>query len=377
MRKGKVAMNPLRQLDEFGQALWLDDIHRELITGGDLQRLIEEDGLRGMTSNPAIFNKAISDSADYDEDLRALRGKGQSLEKIFEALAVKDVQMAADVFRPLFERTAGEHGFVSLEVNPHLARETAGTIDEARRLWKSVSRPNVFIKVPATREGLPAIEQLISEGMNINVTLLFGLPRYRAVADAYITGLEKRVRRGDPVDGVRSVASFFLSRIDALLDPRLEHIATQCGGNSALAKELRGEAAIASAKMAYQIYREIFGGSRWKKLADRQALPQWLLWASTSTKNPDYSELKYVEALIGPDTINTLPMETLEAYRDHGQGQPLLEENLVHARHVLEQLPKVGIDIDQATRQLEEEGIEKFRRSFDALLETLEREIPV
>ena len=370
-------MNPLKRLGELGQAFWLDDIHRELMTSGGLRRLIDEDGLRGMTSNPAIFKKAITESSDYDEDIRALTEKRKPVEEIYEALAIKDVQMSADIFRPVFDSMSGDHGFVSLEVNPHLARDTEGSVQEARRLWNSLNRPNVFIKIPGTKEGLPAIEQLTSEGININVTLLFGLPRYRQVADAYINGLEKRAQRGAPLDGVRSVASFFLSRIDVLLDPKLEQIAKKGGEQNALAKDLSGEVAIASAKMAYQIYQEIIDSDRWKKLAEDNAHPQWLLWASTSAKNPAYSDVKYVEPLIGANTINTMPMETLEAYRDHGQPQPRLEEKLDHTRRVMEHLAKVGIDIDQVTRQLEEDGIEKFCKPFDALLDALRKEIAV
>lgn len=368
-------MNPLKQLGELGQAVWLDDIHRDFITNGGLERLIDEDGLRGMTSNPAIFQKAISESSDYDDDIHALAEQGKTVQEIFEALAVKDVQMAADVFRPLFEQTAGEHGFVSLEVNPHLARETDGTIEEARRLWRSLGRPNVFVKVPGTKEGLLAIEQLISEGINVNVTLLFGLPRYREVVEAYIAGLEKRAERGEPLAGIRSVASFFLSRSDILLDPKLDEIAKDGSEASPLAKKLRGEVAIASAKVAYQIYLEILGSGRWARLADKRAHPQWLLWASTATKNPNDSDVKYVEPLIGPDTINTMPTSTLDAYRRHGNPQVRLTADVETARSVMEQLRTIGIDIDQVTQQLENEGIEKFCKPFDALLETLRTKI--
>jgi transaldolase len=282
------------------------------------------------------------------------------------------VQLAADVFRPLYDRSSGAHGYVSLEVNPHLARSAQGTIEEARRLWSKVSRPNVFIKVPATLEGLAAITQLLSEGININVTLLFGLPRYGEVANAFISGLEKRVRSGESVERLRSVASFFLSRIDVLVDPKLEGMS---GEHVAAARELRGEVAIASAKAAYQMYREMVSGDRWKRLASKGANPQWLLWASTSAKNPDYSDVKYVEPLIGSDTINTMPMETLDAYRDHGNPRARLEDDLDHARAVLARLQQTGFDLDAATQQLETEGIEKFCKPFDALIEDLEKEV--
>jgi transaldolase len=368
-------MNPLNKLSEFGQAIWLDDIHRDLITSGDLKRLIEEDGLKGMTSNPAIFNKAIADSEVYETDIRELRGEGKSAKEISEALAIKDVRMAADVFRSLYEETDGEHGYVSIEVNPYLARSTQRTLEEARRLWQGVDRPNIFVKVPATKEGLGAIEQLLGEGINVNVTLLFSLPRYGEVANAFNRGIERRTRSGASVERLRSVASFFLSRIDALLDPQFEDIMAKGGEQAAVAKGLRGEVAIASAKMAYQMYKTIVGGERWQKLAAKGAHPQRLLWASTSTKNPDYSDVKYVESLIGRETINTAPMETIEAYRDHGNPHPRLEDHLDHARGVLADLRKVDVDINEAAQRLENEGIGKFCKPFDALLETLEKEM--
>ena len=261
------------------------------------------------------------------------------------------------------------HGSVSLE-HPHLARDTAGTIEEARRLWKAVDRPNLLIKVPGTREGLPAIQQLISEGINVNITLLFGLPRYREVAEAYIAGIEERAARGEPIHRITSVASFFLSRIDVLVDPMLSAKAQGEGREAEIANILYGQVAIASAKIAYQMYLEIFGASRWRRLADRGARVQRLLWASTSTKNPDFSDVKYVEPLIGPQTVNTLPMETLEAWRDHGEPRETLEEGLDEAAKVLDLLPELGIDIDQVTAQLVEEGIDKFNKPFEALMAT-------
>jgi len=363
--------NPLQQLGTLGQSIWLDYIRRDLIAGGGLRRLIEEDGLRGMTSNPAIFEKAIVDSHDYDEDIRAMALEGKSAEAIYETLSQRDVQSAADEFRPLYDRTEGKDGYVSLEVNPHLAHDTNATMQEARRLWDELNRPNVFIKVPATANGLPAIQQLISEGTNINVTLLFGLSRYRQVAEAYIAGIETCAAEGEPVKQVTSVASFFVSRIDALVDPLLEKLIAQGGKEADLAKKVRGQVAIASGKMAYQIYKEIFGSDRFRKLAAQGARVQRLLWASTSTKNPDYSDVKYIEALIGPDTVNTAPLETLDAYRDHGEPKARIEEDVKEARWVLDQLPELGISIDNVTRQLEDEGVEKFCKPFDKLMETL------
>jgi transaldolase len=363
--------NPLRQLGTLGQSIWLDYIRRDLIAGGGLRHLIGDDGLRGMTSNPSIFEKAIADSHDYDEDIRAMARAGKDTEAIYETLSQRDVQNAADEFRPLYDRTDGTDGYVSLEVNPHLAHDTNGTMEEARRLWAALSRPNVFIKVPATAEGLPAIRQLISEGISVNVTLLFGLPRYRQVAEAYLAGIEALVAQGKPVKHVASVASFFVSRIDALVDPLLETLIALGGKEADLAKKVRGQVAIASAKTAYQIYKEIFGSGRFKKLAAQGARVQRLLWASTGTKNPDYSDVKYIEALIGPDTVNTAPLETLDAYRDHGEPKARLEQDVTEAHWVLRRLAELGISIDKVTQQLEDEGVEKFNKPFDKLMETL------
>jgi transaldolase len=368
--------NPLKQLGMLGQSIWLDYIRRDLIAGGELRRLIEEDGLRGMTSNPAIFEKAIAGSQDYDEDIRATVLEGKDAQSIYEALSQRDVQSAADEFRPLYDRTDGTDGYVSLEVNPHLAHYTHGTIQEARRLWDALNRPNVFIKVPATAEGLPAIQQLVSEGINVNVTLLFGLRRYRQAAEAYLAGIEARAARRKPVKHVASVASFFVSRIDALVDPLLERLIASGGKEADLAKRVRGQAAIASAKIAYQIYKEIFGSDRFRTLAAQGARVQRLLWASTGTKNPDYSDVKYIEALIGPDTVNTAPLETLDAYRDHGEPEARLEQDVTEAHWMLRRLPELGISIDKVTQQLEDEGVTKFKKPFDKLMETLAQPSP-
>ena len=297
--------------------------------------------------------------------------KGKGAEAIYETLSQRDVQSAADEFRPLYDSTDGKDGYVSLEVNPHLAHDTNGTMEEARRLSAALNRPNVLIKVPATADGLPAIRQLISEGISVNVTLLFGLPRYRQVVEAYIAGIEARVAQGKPVKHIASVASFFVSRIDALVDPLLDKLIAQGGKEADLANKAHGQVAIASAKMAYQIYKEIFASDRFRKLAARGARVQRLLWASTSTKNPDYSDVKYVEALIGPDTVNTAPLETLDAYRNHGEPKARLEQDVKEARRVLERLPELGISIDKVTQQLEDEGVEKFIKPFDKLMETL------
>lgn len=364
--------NPLLKINDFGQSIWLDFLRRKMITSGELEELIEKDGLRGITSNPKIFDKVIAGSHDYDDELRALALGGKSAHEIYDALTVKDVQDAADLFRPVYEKMDGKDGFVSLEVNPHLARDVEGTLSEARRLWKMLSRPNVFIKVPATKEGLKCIRRLIGEGVNVNVTLLFGLPRYRKVVQAYISGLEDRIKRGESIEGISSVASFFLSRIDVLVDPMLEKRTAPGSQNAGPAEKAHGQVAIASAKKAYQIYKKIFGGKRFRRLSEKGARPQRVLWASTSTKNPNYPDLKYVEPLIGPETINTVPQETLNAYRDHGNPAPSLEESIEEAAEVLESLPELDIDIDQVTQQLEDEGIEKFNKPYDDLMANLE-----
>lgn len=366
--------NPLKKLGTLGQSIWLDYIRRDLIVSGDLRHLIKEDGLRGMTSNPSIFKKAIAGSHDYDKDIRVMALEGKDVKAIYEALTQRDVQSAADEFRPLYDKTDGKDGYVSLEVNPHLAHDTKGTLEEARRLWAALDRPNVFIKVPATAEGLPVIQQLISEGININVTLLFGIPRYRQVVESYLAGVEARAAQANPVKTVASVASFFVSRIDALVDPLLEKCVAQ-GKDADLAKMLHGQVAIASAKVAYQSYKEIFDSDRFGKLADKGALTQRLLWASTSTKNPEYSDVKYIESLIGRDTVDTAPIETLDAYRDHGEPEDRIEQEVAKARLVLDRLSELGIDIDKVTQQLEDEGVEKFSKSFDKLMETLEKAV--
>lgn len=365
--------NPLLKLEALGQSVWMDFLRRGTISSGEMQRLIDEDGLSGVTSNPSIFEKAIVGSHDYDDAIRALALEGKSVEEIYQVTVVEDIQRAADLFRPTYDRTDGGDGFASLEVSPRLARDTEGTIAEARRLWAALNRPNVFIKVPATLEGIPAIRQLIGEGINVNITLLFGLPLYREVAGAYISGLEDRVNSGKPVDRVASVASFFLSRIDVLLDPILEKKMQAGGPEAGIVSVLHGEVAIASARVAYQIYREIFGSARFRALAARGAKVQRLLWASTSTKNPAYSDVKYVEPLIGQDTINTMPLETINAYRDHGDPAPRLDKGADEARLVLEQLSGVGIDLDQATQQLEDEGVQKFVKPFDTLMAAIKQ----
>jgi transaldolase len=367
--------NHLLELESFGQSVWLDYLRRNSLENGEFRQWIEQDGVGGVTSNPSIFEKAIAGSHDYDNTIRALALEGRSIAEIYQALTIEDIQRAADLFRPTFDRLDGADGFVSLEVSPRLAHDTAGTIAEARQLWKAVSRPNLFIKVPATREGLPAIRQLIGEGINVNITLLFGLPRYREVIEAYLSGLEILAAGSKPLNRAASVASFFLSRIDVLVDPLLEKIKLQGGSPAELAAKLQGQVAIASAKVASQIYQEIFTGERFRKLAQKGARTQRLLWASTGTKNPAYSDVKYVEPLIGPDTINTMPVETLNAYREHGQPSLSLGNDVPAAHRVLEGLHQVGIDLDAVTQQLEDEGVAKFVQAADKLMVLLKEKV--
>lgn len=357
--------NNLKHILDFGQSVWLDFLDRKLMDSGELKKLIDEDGVRGLTSNPAIFEKAISGSSAYDDDIADLAHKTKNNDELFFALAVKDIQRAADLFHSIYIESKGGDGYVSLEVNPHLARDTKGTIEQARDLWKKVNRPNVMIKIPGTAEGLPAIRTCLSEGININVTLLFGLPRYTEVTEAYLSGLEDRARAGKPIDHVASVASFFLSRIDVMIDPLVK----EKGLN-----DLNGEVAIASAKKAYEIYERVFSSERFKKLQKAGAKTQRVLWASTSTKDPAFSDVKYVEALIGRDTVDTIPTETLDAFRDHGKAADRLTDGMDKATATMETLKKNRIDIDAVTQKLEDEGIEKFNQPYDKLIKAIENQ---
>jgi transaldolase len=356
--------NKVKSIHDFGQSIWLDFFDRKIMNSGKLKKLIEDDGVTGVTSNPSIFEKAITSSSDYDEDIATLAQQKNSNEEVFLSLEIKDIKRAADLFKPVYEKTNGEDGFVSLEVSPHLAHDTEGTIKQARELWKAVDRKNVMVKIPATTKGLAAIRKCISEGININITLLFGLPRYRQVVDAYLSGLEDRVKANLPINNIASVASFFLSRIDVLTDPLLE-------GRRLLG--LKGEVAIASAKKAYEIYKNIFGSERFKKLEVKAAKRQRVLWASTSSKDPSFSDVKYLEALIGPETINTIPIETLDAFNDHGKPGNNLENDMDKATSVLAQLNTRGFDINIITQKLEDEGIEKFNKAYYKLLEAIEK----
>ncbi len=357
--------NKVKSIHNFGQSIWLDFFDRQIMRSGELQRLIDEDGVRGVTSNPAIFEKAISNSSDYDEDIASLSRENKNNEDIFFEMASRDIQKATDIFKPLYKSSNGEDGFVSLEVSPHLANNTEGTISQANELWAKVDRKNVMIKIPGTKEGLPAIRKCISEGINVNVTLLFGLPRYKEVTDAYLSGLEDRLQAGKSIEHIASVASFFLSRIDVMIDPILKEKGME---------NLKGEVAIASARKAYQIYKEVFNSERFKKLEEKGAQKQRVLWASTSSKDPSFSDVKYVEALIGPETVNTIPMETLEAFRDHGNPENRLEKDLDKADQVMQKLKENDIDIDEITQKLENEGVDKFNKPFDDLIKGIENQ---
>lgn len=359
-----MASSKIKEIKDLGQSIWLDYFDRKIMDSGQLKRLIENTGIAGITSNPSIFQKAIETDDDYYEDIRLQSQHQKNNEVIFFSLAIQDVKRAADLFMHVYEKSSGEEGLVSIEVSPRIAYNTNETIKQARELWSLIDRRNVMIKIPATLEGLPAIRTCISEGININVTLLFGLPRYRQVAEAYISGLEDRIKLNKPVNEIVSVASFFLSRIDVLTDPLLE---------DRRLLDLKGEVAIASAKMAYRIYKTIYKGERFGKLALKGAKRQQLLWASTSSKDPSFSDVKYVEELIGKDTINTLPLETIEAFNDHGRAVSHLEDNMEKATAVLAQLDTRGIDINMITQKLEDDGIKKINKSYNDLLETIEK----
>jgi len=348
-------------MQELGQAPWVDELSREDIKSGELERMIE-DGIVGVTSNPAIFQKAIANSDLYNEQLQELAQREDDPKEIFWGIARTDIQDACDIFMPVYERTGGEDGFISLEVQPDLAHDAQATIDEATRLHEMVDRPNLFVKIPATLPGLVAIEEMIALGKSINVTLIFSLERYREVARAYIRGIQRLVENGGDPSGVRSVASFFVSRIDTEADKRLEELG---------ADDLEGKLAIANAKIAYQIYKEVFGGSRWRSLEERGANRQRLLWASTSTKNPDYPDVMYPENLVGPETVDTMPKSTIQAVMDHAEIRPTLEEGVEEAKELLKRLREVGLDYEDVTDVLETEGIQKFADPFNELLEEI------
>jgi transaldolase/glucose-6-phosphate isomerase len=369
--------NPLKALLRYGQSVWFDYIRRDLITTGQLARLIEDDGLRGMTSNPTIFEKAIAGSPDYTKPLAELAKRGDLDAKgIYEHLAIRDIQDAADALRGVYDQSKRRDGYVSLEVSPYLAHKTKETIDEARRLWKTVARENVMIKVPGTPEGIPAIRELIGSGININVTLLFAQDVYQIVADAYIAGLEDFAGRGGDLSRIGSVASFFVSRIDALIDGKIGETLKNppATADQGLLHSLQGKVAIANAKLTYQLYKKIFSGPRWQKLADPGAQTQRVLWASTGTKNPAYSDILYVEELIGPDTVDTVPPATFDAFRDHGKPRASLEEDLDEAHKTMLDLDRSGISMKAVTDQLTEDGVKLFAEAFGKLLDAVEKQ---
>jgi len=370
------AINPLKELLKFGQSVWLDYIRRDLLTGGELKKLITEDGLRGMTSNPTIFEKAITGGKLYDDLLNSLRPRTDLDAKgRFAVLAIRAIQDAADMFRPVYESTKRRDGYVSIEVSPYLARDMKGSLEEARRLWKSVGRENVMVKIPGTAEGLPAIQQAISEGININITLLFAQDVYVKVAEAYIAGLEQFAKNGGDVSRMASVASFFISRIDsavdAIIDGRLK--ASKDAREQEQLKSIQGKVAIANGKQTYEKYQAIFSTPRWKALAAKGAQTQRVLWASTSTKNPAYRDVLYVEELIGPDTVDTIPPATLDAFRDHGKPRQSLTEDLASAHKTMETAARLGISMKEVTDKLTDDGVRLFSEAFDKLLAAVEK----
>jgi len=364
--------NIIGELKNNGQSIWYDNIERKLLEDGTLAGMVEREEIRGITSNPSIFNNAISNSNEYDQEIESLTKQGLSREDVYEQLAIRDIQRAADMFLPLYQETNGGDGYVSLEVSPFLAHETEKTIIDAKKLWKMVNRPNLMVKIPATLEGLPAITEVISAGINVNVTLIFSITRYQAVMEAYLAGLDKRVQEGKEIGGIASVASFFISRIDAKVDSQLEEILSKTPGGEV--KNLLGEAALASGKLAFEAYEEVFGEgvSRFAALMEVGANKQRALWASTSTKNPEYPDTMYVDGLIGPDTVNTVPPKTLVAFFDHGIVERTIDRKVDEAKEVFENLAKAGIDMEQVTEDLESEGVQAFAVAFTSLLDSLQ-----
>lgn len=369
-------MNRLVELLDYGQSYWLDNLTRQKIDSGELKKRVTEQGLRGITSNPSIFLKAFTEGDEYDGAIRKLAKAGKSAEEVYETLTVRDVRDACDVLRPVFDESKGLDGFVSLEVSPYLARDTEGTMAEARRLYAAVDRPNCYIKIPGTREGVPAIEQMVYEGVNINVTLLFSIDRYAEVAEAYVQAVRRRLQEGKSVDRTVSVASFFLSRIDVLTDHLLKQYEIKGRKQDPDPRALRGKAAVASARLAYQKFKEVFGAPGWKELSAKGAHVQRVLWASTSNKDPDGDDVRYVNPLIGPDTVNTLPDETIDAFQDHGTlKKDAIEDDLGEAKKVFPALRKFDIDIAFVTQELEYDGVDKFTQAFDKLMKALGEKI--
>lgn len=365
-------MNTVQQLAGLGQSIWYDNIERGMLANGEMAGMIARGEIRGVTSNPTIFLNAITKTADYDAGLEPLIASGQDAPAIFWELAIEDIRAATDLFRPLYEATNGGDGYVSLEVNPDLAHDTAATLNEAQTLWRRVDRPNLMVKIPATEAGIPAIRAAIAAGINVNVTLIFSRERYQAVMDAYLTGLEDRVAAGKPIDHIASVASFFVSRVDTNVDKKLQAIISRGGEQAAAAEALLGRAAIANARLAYADFQHVFGDERFARLRAAGGRVQRPLWASTGTKNPAYSDVLYVDELIGPDTVNTVPPHTLAALLDHGLARPTLTNNLDEARRVEIELDALGISLADVTAELEREGVQSFKDSFATLLAAVE-----
>jgi transaldolase / glucose-6-phosphate isomerase len=362
--------NPLKGLLEYGQSPWMDYIRRDLLTGGGLKKMIEEDGLRGMTSNPAIFEKSIVGSQLYSDILNSSEAKNLNAKALYERIAIRDVQDACDIFKPLYQSARRRDGFVSLEVSPYLANDTKGTLEEARRLWKEVNRENLMVKVPATPEGIPAIRQLLEDGLNINITLLFAQSAYEQVAEAFFSGLEARVKKGQAIEHSASVASFFVSRIDTLIDSKIETLLPSASGEKKdLLTSIEGKVAIANAKLTYKKYQELYGSPRWKALEAKGAQPQRLLWASTSTKNKKYRDVLYVEELIGAETVDTIPPATFDAFREHGRLRSSLTEDVAGAAKTMENLGKAGISMKEVTDKLLADGVKLFADAFKTLLD--------
>ena len=367
--------NPLKQVGRFGQSIWCDNVERRMITSGAFQKMINEDGLKGVTSNPTIFEKAVTGSQDYDKELHTLGDKGLSTEQIYWDLMIRDIRDVADIFLPVFEQTKGIDGYVSIEVSPVLANDTAGTIRQAEELWNKVGKKNVMIKIPATPQGLPAIEETISKGINVNVTLIFSIERYQKVMEAFIKGLERRAQAGKPVSGIASVASFFVSRVDSEVDKLIDEkiAAAKDEGQKKALNDLKGQAAIANSKIAYEEFEKVFSTPRFRALKEKGAQLQRPLWASTSTKNPAYRDVIYVETLIGPNTVNTVPPATIDAFRDHGKPADRIREGLREAHQSLQRLETLGISLESVTHQLEIAGVKSFSDSFHKLIERIKQ----
>ncbi len=365
----------MQDLDKIGQSIWYDNIERKLLNDGTLEGMVKRGEIRGITSNPSIFNKAISQSGEYDQEIESLTEQEYSREEVYENLAVRDIQQAADLFLPLYKKTKGLDGYVSLEVSPYLAHDTDKTISEAKKLWKMVDRPNLMVKIPATLEGLPAITEVIAAGINVNVTLIFSIKRYGAVMDAYLSGLEKRIQEGNNIASIASVASFFISRIDSKVDKKIEELLAEAPQEGQVdIQKLLGKTGLASGKLAYSAYQSTFGDDslRFTSLVKSGANKQRALWASTSTKNPEFPDTMYVDELIGPDTVNTIPPGTLIAFLDHGTVERTIDQNLDQARKVFMDLERVGIDMDQITDELEAEGVKSFADAYSSLLDSLQ-----